>query len=99
MEAMSVVSHNHCVRCCTADRALPTGEPGRRGRERERERRRKAEPASAAAVTVKEGRRKEGADFDTADSPPQQQPLLVCDILLQKCEIVVGLLYSGHRIR
>ena len=69
----------------------------RRGGERQREER-KAEPASAAAVTVKEGRgEEEGADFDTADSPPPP-PILVCDILLQKCENVEGLLYRGHRI-
>ena len=74
---------------CTADRAKPTEEES--GRER------KAEPASAAAVTVKEGR--EGADFDTADSPPPPPPLLICDILLQKCENVEGLLYRGHRVQ
>jgi len=48
---------------------------------------RKVEPASAAAATVKVKRGgKQGADFDTADSPlmpPSKPPLLlVCDILL-----------------
>ena len=91
-----------CERCCctrTADIAKPTEEESGRERAAERERERKAEPASAAAVTVKEGRgeEEEGADFDAADSPPPP-PILVCDILLQKCENVEGLLYRGHRI-
>ena len=72
------------VRCscaAAADGAKPT--EGKRSGETERK---AAEPASAAAATVEVKRGgKQGADFDTADSPlpPSKPPLLlVCDILL-----------------
>jgi len=64
--------------CARGVRALqqPTVQSLQRGRGASGETERKAEPASAAAATVKV---KQGADFDTADSPlmpPSKPPLL-----------------------